>query len=246
MTGPMLIDVSRMFPAIGSYHCRDGCGAKLERPGVCDPCAHKFAISEHDGQLRAALSSIPTQYAWAYPDAPELPSRVSVLAKMDATRIAERIESLADNRFVLIFGPSGAGKTSLACAALRYVIDRGRFGATEQDFRIAKRARFFPARQIATVQRRDEYNIDAPEVAPRALVARSTFAVIDDVGQEAGDGYRANDRSQVLADIIADRYDSEARTIITTFATPAQWSAMYGDGIARRCWDKERVKVVRL
>lgn len=246
MTERITIDVSGMFPPIGSYACRDGCGTVLERPGVCGPCARKFDAAEHDAQLRTALGTIPAQYAWAYPDAPELATRIAVLAKLDAARIAERIESLAEHRFVLIHGPSGAGKTSLACAALRYVIDRGRIGATDAHFRIAKRARFFAARQIATVARRDEYNVDAPEIAPRALVARASLAVIDDVGQESGGSYRANDRSKVLADIIADRYDSGAQTIITTFASTEQWSAMYGDGIARRCWDKELVKVVKL
>lgn len=246
MTTPIMIDAFSLFPAIGAYACRDGCGATLERPGVCDPCAHGFAVAEHDGQLRAALTSIPAQYAWAYPSAPELATRIAALTKLSAEKIAERIESLADNRFVLIHGPSGAGKTSLACAVLRHVIDRGRFGASDKNFRVARRARFFAARQIATVHRRDEYNVDAPEIAPRALVSRSAFAVIDDVGQESGGSFRSDDRSKMVADILADRYDSGAQTIITTFATDKQWAAMYGDGIARRCWDKELVKVVKL
>lgn len=240
-----MLDLGGIIPPVGSYPCRD-CGATIERPGVCDPCAAAFAVREHDATLSAALASIPREFEWARVGAPELRQRIKPLCRLSEALANERVEALAEHSMVLIFGPSGGGKTSLACAALRRIIDLGRYGGTPEAHDVARRARFFAARAIATQERRDDYNPDAPIMSPRAMVARAKAVVIDDVGQEAGGSFRANDRSKLLAEIIADRHDSGAQTIITTFATAEQWSMMYGSGIARRCWDRERVKVVEL
>lgn len=243
-----MIDMSTFLPPVGAYPCRGGCGGTTELPGVCDDCARRIDAEEHNAQLSAAYKSIPVDFGWARAGDSLMFDRVPKFRRdgLDLDTSAKVIQQISRSQMVLIHGKAGTGKTSLACATLRAIIDAGRYGATYDAHRTAKRARFFSARQVATTLRRDEYNVDAPEVAPRALVARATVALIDDVGQECGGSYRANDRSKVLAEILADRYDAGARTIITTFATPAQWSAMYGDGIARRCWDKDRVRVVEL
>lgn len=228
-----------IIPPAGRYPCNGGCGDFTVMPGVCDPCAARVQREEQDAGLAAAYASIPAEFRWARPTAQELTGRVHKLKP--GPDVEARVRALGDAPRVLLHGAGGAGKTSLACAVLRHVIDAGRYPAPAAAFNLARRARFVAARCIA--DRRDE---SEPYRVLRSDCARASVLVLDDVGQEAGDGYRANDRSKLIADILADRHDANAQTIVTTFADESQWRSMYGDGIARRFWDTTRVKVVRL
>jgi DNA replication protein DnaC len=166
---------------------------------------------------------------------------------MSDDTITKSLRALADKPVLLIQGKSGSGKTSLACAVLRLLIDDGKHPATGAAFDQARCARFASARVLAPRDWKEAQDPHAhAEANGRGAAGRASILVLDDVGQEAGDGYKANDRSKLIADILADRHDDGARTIVTTFASKTEWQAMYGDGCARRYWDTARVEVVTL
>lgn len=245
--GAMLDGSDDIMPRPGRYACRGDCGGIVERPGVCGPCGVKRDQRAQDAALAPALASIPPEFRWARADAPEMPARVRRLRNASPASVAERVKALALEPMVLIVGASGEGKTSLACAVIHEIIAAGRYPAPAAVHEVARRARFYAARSLTPRDHREATDPDAPtEGSPRGAAARASVLLLDDVGQEAGDGYKANDRSKVLADVLSDRHDAGARTIITTFASEARWREMYGDGVARRYWDAARVKVVRL
>lgn len=239
--------IDDIMPKLGAYPCRGDCGAVVDRPGVCPACGVELDRQAQDGALAAALASIPPAFRWARGDAPEMATRVRRLRTASPAAIAERVKALALEPMVLIVGASGEGKTSLACAVLREIILAGRYPAPGAAHDLARRARFRAARSLADRDPHEAQDPDSPvERAPRAMAARASVLLLDDVGQEAGDGYKANDRSATIKTILEDRHDAGARTIITTFAHRPMWSAMYGEGVARRYWDDERIKVVKL
>lgn len=227
-------------PEPGSYPCANGCGGRVTFPGVCAPCAERIAEREHNETLRPALRSIPERFRWATLSAlnrPEFSGRV----RMGSAELAGA-GRLLQRRVVVIVGASGRGKTTLACALLRRVIGLGRYGSSAEAYDLARRARFISALEIAEPVPLREFNAQSPE----QLATMLPFVVIDDVGQEAGSGsgVRANERTEAVKRVLARRHDRGMRTVVTTFATFAQWSELYGDGVARRYLQSQDADVV--
>lgn len=211
------------------------CGSPIDFPmGICDTCSAHVRNVERIREIQDALGSIPPEFAWASPSAPELRERVAGLGNWPGD-VASFVASLSRLPTLLIHGTSGRGKTSLACAILRNVIDASMLGGAPHEQ--AKRARFASAFALGTTGITSEAT---------HLVRSVSVLLLDDVGQEGGDGYKGSDRCAVVKTILAGRHDAQARTIVTTGADVDAWRAMYGDGIARRYWDTSRVRVVRL
>ncbi len=239
--------VTAITPIEGAYQCRGKCGTVISLPGLCDPCAVALETSDQNEALSGALRSIPSEFRWAHADAPELGLRVKALHGKSSVGSAKAVRLATAYRTVLIVGTAGSGKTSLACAILRAVIDAGRYPARGLAFDEAKYARFYAARSLAPRDWRESQDPDANvQGSPRGASARCRTMLIDDVGQEAGDDFKANERSKAIADVLNDRHDMGLRTIITTPFSEVQWNGMYGDGVTRRCWDEKRSKVIRL
>ncbi len=247
---PSLSSILATLP--GQYACNGRCGATVERPGACDACAEARARRLHDAALRPALDSIPERFRWATVDArEEMAARVAYIQRDPAA--LGRLPDLLRSRVVVFVAPSGAGKTTLACALLRTAIDRGRHDAMRttleptQDARSAPRrvldaasevahalargARFFAARDLGGGEKLGREDLPASVHA-----ARASLLVVDDVGQEAGTGdtYRGSDRARAIADLLSERHDRGAQTIVTTYGRQAEWANWYGDGVARR------------
>lgn len=233
----MARDLLPHIPPVGQYPCRGACGATVALPGVCDACAQADARRARGEALAAVYAGIPSGFRWAALDDPTLARRCPALAGWQAS-----LAQLTRYQVVLIVGVSGLGKTSIACAMLRSRIDAGQWPASEADYGRASRSRFFAAREI-TLPREDPTQ---PAWAP--LVRSASFAVIDDVGQEAAsDGYKATDRTAKLAELLFDRHDRGLPTVVTTAHRRDRWQELYGDGLARRFWSRdERVRVVDL
>lgn len=214
----------------GPFKCTV-CGELMEDmpgPGVCDPCHEKMARRERAERLRPAFESIPERWRWAtfrkdsldimldrivpVKDNPELLGR--------CIEIAEKV-STWNQAYVLIDGPSGYGKTSLACAILRYVMDL--------DVPPSAGCRFVFAPAIAKAFRESRFG-DVPEVI--SVCDRASVLVIDDLGADAR--YR-----DILREVIQNREIVGRPTIVTTGLRQKAIADAYGDGISRRLFQSD-------
>lgn len=199
---------------------RCACGTMSSRV----PCADCVREVEAAAASRRAQGprGIPPRYRWARLDAPELAARVSVALgeETDPGRIGRRLaasEALA----VLLVGPAGAGKTSLAVAAMREV--RG--------------AVFVPALELERA--RIAHRAGDGEAAIVELAISAPLLVIDDLGQDRPHAASA------VGPVIAARHDAERRTWVTTgldAGSPRgvfpELEARYGAGIVRRLTER--------
>jgi DNA replication protein DnaC len=176
----------------------------------CPDCATAVARAE---LLAPALASIPRRFAWASFENPDLVARCGA----DVVRTAFHARSA---HRVALLGPSGAGKTSLAVAMLRSVIE----AATPERAHLAS-SRWVTAHDLARA--RAKYPLgqgEAPLIAD-ALDAR--VLVIDELGSEV-------DPSGVVSELLFKRHDNDAPTWITSWLSPLEIGTKYGGGIARR------------
>ena len=225
----------------GAYPCRGrACSATVELPGICAACGDRLARADHERSLAKARSSIPERFRWATIESlPAHPGRVKM-----PQRLLDAAARLTRHRVLMLVGPSGNGKTSVACAVLRAAIDAGGFEAPRAAQDRAQRARYYEARKLFTDA--EEREDGQP---PYVLAMHMPVVVLDDVGQEVGGAignFKAAERSKMIGDILSARHeDSRLTTIVTTFARRNEWARLYGDGVARRYFDAEDgVKVV--
>lgn len=194
------------------------CGQQCSRVPCwsCSNHAAKIADEVIEAARARSACGIPKRYQWARLEGSEIAARVQTTDRID--KIARRV--LAAQR-VVFAGPSGAGKTSLACACLREASLRGSFVSA-----------------IALGSARIQYAAghgEAPLVA-RAMTA--PLVLIDEVG---GEGKTA---TNAVRDVIFARYDADLPTWITTGFSYPELVSLYGDGITRRL--TEGVTVVKL
>jgi DNA replication protein DnaC len=127
---------------------------------------------------------------------------------------------------LLLFGPSGSGKTSLACALLRAWEARD----------VRRRGVFLPAWKLAVARAQYGLGHGEPPEVERALSA--ALLVLDDLGSER------NTATNAVPDVIFERAYAGRLTWVTTWMTAEQVAQRYGDGIARRLWERGRVTVI--
>jgi len=170
--------------------------------------------------IRAFETHLPPRFRWSRLDHPEFRKRVSL------PTIPPRPP---DAMSVLLFGASKVGKTTLAVALLRALLEAKVAThpfASEDDVKAAARqCRFVPARRLgfaATVP-------GDPLEIRRAM--RAPVLLLDDLGKDA------DIKSNPVPAIIAERHDEERVTWITTELTPSEILKRYGGGIARRICD---------
>lgn len=213
-----------------------GLAAKIRGPLICPICAFDLRMRDHWLTMARALNSIPERYRGATWNSRVLSDRVPDLAEMTILP-----QVLLGDRVLLIHGPTGAGKTSFACALARFMVEQT---VPDSDSRILSKAqgfRFVVAREIPTAKGEGE----GP--APFKVAEKASVLLLDDVGQEAtGDGFQAAERCHMVKRILDHRDERELQTIVTTFSTPAEWAARYGAGTARRYWESPDGRVIEL
>lgn len=213
----------------------NSCGVKQDHWGICMGCTIKAETTAIAERVAPALASVPAAYDARWGQA-ELLRRVPGLA---AERPPPRV--FFERPVLLLHGESGAGKSSLAAALFCFAVQSVGPGAGQSKIDYAASARWVWARDVP---------------GDGAAVARhASLLVIDDVGQEAGQGdsFTSQDRCRAMADTLDHLYthrvfgQTRGRVILTTYGTPETWRKLYGAGVARRYWeDAEHVQLWKL
>lgn len=199
-------------PAPISRSCGGGCGAVRDSIGPfwCPTCRGRADESEREQarKIKIAPALASIPNAWRW-------------ATFDHPDFPRRVKLGPIDGFpargATLHGPAGAGKTSYACALLRRYLDApGPIGDRGD-------ARFASARSLPTMD---------PTVRAALLVA--PLIVLDDIGAEAD---MPSTRAMV-SDLIAERHAWERPMLITTWLAPEAINARYGDGIARRLFER--------
>lgn len=201
--------------------CGGGCGKSILAPGPvwCRECLARVegASIERAAEtmLRPALASIPNEWRDVFLYGSFLRTRVRSTAMIVAAQEGSPWASGA-----VIRGALALGKTSLACAMFREwvtnsVVDTGTKASS----------RFVSARMVPRMPDRFD------QLAGAAMI------VLDDVGSE-GDMPHAR---AAVADLISERHAWSRPTIVTTWLDAKSVAARYGDGIARRMFERSLV-----
>ena len=203
----------------GPYSCRE-CGSEmLEMPGVCDACADVAREQARRERLLSARKSIPLDYRHLSFGSAELAARCTVPRRLyNAKCIMQRMLS-RQVHLVLIDGPTGTAKTSMAAAMLLLAIESSPLGPG---------SRFVFAPDVARA-----YS-DAPKGTPPEILHTchdATLLVIDNLGQD--NVYRDN-----LRTVIQTRDAARRPTIVTTFLTEHEVGYTYGGGLMRRLFQE--------
>jgi DNA replication protein DnaC len=177
----------------------------------CEMCRHEARVGHAIMQVGA---TIPLRFKWAVAaDMALLQSRV----KLAPERIAKALAEPPDGDLVLV-GNTGTGKTSLAVAMLACAV-RARPELRSKD-------RFASTYALAGARARHPLGQgEAPDVE-KAMSA--PLLLLDDVGSEA------DDRRNVISDIVFARHEADLPTWVTTGFTPEQLMARYGSALIRR------------
>lgn len=182
--------------------CAD-CGKETMQPRCWD-CAIRH---DRDNLAREVASrcELPTHFGWAIAGTSALAERVKH-PKLGFDQLANRIRA---SKNLIIAGPTGAGKTSLAVAMLRERVPH---------------CLFAPASKLGAF---GEYGD-----ALRSRAERAKVLLIDDLGKDA------QTANQYLIGVIDTRHNASLSTWITTGLSVGQIEARYDHGTRRRIVDE--------
>ena len=132
---------------------------------------------------------------------------------------AAQITALADNTAwvneannMVLFGPSGVGKTHLACAIAYRLIEQG--------------VRCLFASTATLVQKLQQAKAQYALSEAIARLARIPLLILDDIGYVK----KTDAETSVLFELIADRYETKS-LIITSNQPFAQWDQIFPDNV---------------
>jgi DNA replication protein DnaC len=205
------------------HRCK--CGAVVsERGKSCDPCG-KAEVEELRGiALNHARRSLP-EWDHARFDSPDFKRLVSERLRQKARGWQPR-----SGLGLTILGTTDLGKTSLAIAICRLIIDRAK---TADDIHFAAGIRYVHAAELAQARRAHRYGGGEPPMLARA--AKATLLLFDDVNKEKP---ADDDTVQTVLEL---RYRATRPTIITSELTVAQLEARYGQSNTKRMTGRAKV-----
>lgn len=166
--------------------------------------------------IERRIGSIPGAFRWAMFGVPALEQRTTDRARAQGQAAVEC------GRVVLI-GPAGCGKTSLAAAMMRqYLQNAPNYSA-----------HFSRAWRLGLARARHSLGDGEPPEVQAAL--RADLSVLDDLGSERQNATNA------VPDVIFERHAEGKPLWVTTAMSQDEMSSRYGDGIARRVWEGARI-----
>ena len=200
------------------HRCEGGCGEHALRAGVtCSPCRTRQAAErEHRQQVDRALAHLPERYRENTLAAEVTRARVKDPTGLERARAA----CTAATDWIVFVGPAGVGKTTLAAAAYRRLVELRVWSCS---------GGFIDARTAALARLQAPLGDEAPIVAD---VIAADVLLLDDLGIE-GEVARSS-----VPDIIYQRHARAAVTVVTTSLSAEAAAAKYGDGIGRRLFEK--------
>ncbi len=169
---------------------------------------------------------VPKRFLWARPGAAEMASRCRPVRK-DGTRatVEEAIRAIENHQGpVIVMGPPGSGKTSLAIAAMRSLYDKR-----------VRLVRYVDAFALGLARIQHPAGSGEAPIVEAAMSAN--LLLVDDIGQER------QTQNNAVPDVLLSRHADDLQTWITTGETMEQLAAKYGGGVARRI--REGALVVR-
>lgn len=208
------------IPEPGWRAC-ERCGTQTSRSPCWDCHTREDRITDAKEARVRWLASVPESFRWSTFTAPELAQRVRPPRAIDAAR-----GLLGASRVVLV-GPAGHGKTSLAVAMMRAWL------ATRPD---GGGGLFERAKRLATAPLEHPAGHGRSPIVERAL--RANLLVLDDLGADAPIS------TSSVPEVIDERHARGLTTWITMGFELDALAQRYGDGIARRI--SEGAKILRL
>lgn len=194
---------------------------------VCTKCLLETVRARRESYLAEARASIPTVFRGLRLDGDELPRRVT---SASPELLAAALEYTASARVVLL-GPSGAGKTSIGCAMLNALIDRGAaLDCTPTAFRTAQGARFVDALELRTAVAEWKLGQGTPPEVEEAHAA--TVLLLDDVGKEL-----ELKTANPIPEIVRYRHARGLPTWVTTSLDETKMTISYDQAHMRRIFE---------
>lgn len=189
--------------------------------------AREALIERRMARLRAAEATIPIGFHWIRSRQEEVARRVVPAAALSLIQCQDS---------AVLFGPSSAGKTTLACAVLYEALSAATAAAqgslreveARKCYRLGAEICFARAYAIAKAQMYTPLG-QMPKLLEQCLVA--SILVIDDLGMDL-ELYKTS--SSAVREILHERHGEMQRTIVTTNLSGREIENRYGTGIARR------------
>jgi DNA replication protein DnaC len=180
---------------------------------------------------RAVLNRIPDAYRWATFTASEFKIRLAggIPALIELTDILLRTKG----PLVTLTGPSGVGKSSVAAAYLRHVVDSAIHSGSNADLVFAAGLQWFDSYTLE--QGRDNHPWHAGEAPEWRAALGASVLVLDDVGREH--------KPHVVSEILHRRHSKGRKTLLTTYMSPQAIGERYDAGILRRIKDGEIIQI---
>lgn len=176
-------------------------------------------------RLLAAWHTVPKGFRWARFGKVALGERVR---PRTAVEVASKLPVCSS---VLLIGPSGAGKTSLAAALVRRAIEAAKQAIDTGDgsaYKLGAGACFLTAYDLAKAGIYSPLG-SCPQLVTKALQA--SLLVIDDLGMDV-EVYAKSATS--VREVIHERHARQRCTVVTTYLNREHMVCHYGEGITRR------------
>jgi DNA replication protein DnaC len=201
---------------------------------MCSTCADRRRRTEEHARLAAALEAIPAKHERAAFGSDEL---ARFVRSDRAEALAERS---AEQMLVTMYGRSGAGKSSLAAAMVRRVVERAAEGHAWARRRVVG-VRWIPAWALG--EARSQHALGADEAPLVVAAMNATLLVLDDLGKEAP---RKRDG---VVHVLHARWSKDLPTYVTTELDAEAVARSYssdetnGEHLARRLFSPPAVAI---